>query len=278
MKFERQDSTDLYNSLSPLEVDWKDETARAVIKRLESFPEKAGYSREDVIDLLNEDFNTGILLVRLFLGMSKDTMEGELRAALGSGGIGVTRFSNDPARFSDVLVQFGLLDAIVGEVHKNVAWYDPMIERLRSGRGSAVSGQKRGRMVEDLVEKIVHEVFDDSYNSRCNFEGQRGRVSKCDFAIPNKESPSILIEAKGYGATGSKMTDVIGDIEKIIAAKRSDTIFMLFTDGMTWLQRKSDFEKIIEYQNHGDIARIYTTKLTDAFRSDLETLRSELSL
>jgi len=57
-----------------------------------------------------------------------------------------------------------------------------------------------------------------------------------------------LIEAKGYGATGSKMTDIIGDIEKIIAAKRPDTAFLFFTDGMTWKERKSDLRKIVEYQ------------------------------
>ena len=46
-----------------------------------------------------------------------------------------------------------------------------------------------------------------------------------------------MIESKGYGATGSKMSGVIGDIEKIIAAKRSDTAFLFFTDGVAWSQR-----------------------------------------
>jgi len=36
----------------------------------------------------------------------------------------------------------------------------------------------------------------------------------------------ILIESKGYGAAGSKMTDVVGDANKIIEAKRPDTPFI----------------------------------------------------
>jgi hypothetical protein len=87
-----------------------------------------------------------------------------------------------------------------------------------------------------------------------------------------------LIEAKGYGATGSKMTDIIGDIEKIIAAKRPDTAFLFFTDGVTWKQRRSDLRKIVEYQNHGDITRIYTYAMAEAFEADLRQLKNECGL
>lgn len=132
--------------------------------------------------------------------------------------------------------------------------------------------------MEDFVENVVRNVFGSAYETRCTFTGQRDRTAKCDIAIPSRASPRIIIESKGYGATGSKMTDVIGDIEKIIAAKRGDTIFIFFTDGLSWLQRKSDFVKIIEYQNQGDIFRIYTLKMADRFRSDLETIKREQAL
>lgn len=98
------------------------------------------------------------------------------------------------------------------------------------------------------------------------------------FAIPSRSAPQVLIEAKGYGATGSKMTDVIGDIAKIIAAKRSDTIFLFFTDGTSWLRRKSDLKKIIEHHNQGDIFQIYTLKMADKFRADLEAMKQEKRL
>jgi hypothetical protein len=103
-----------------------------------------------------------------------------------------------------------------------------LVERLRSGRGSAISGQRRGRGAEDFAEAIVRKVFGDDFQVRCTFKGPRGHDAKCDFAIPSKSEARILIESKGYGATGSKMTDILGDIRAIIAAKRPDTAFLFF--------------------------------------------------
>jgi hypothetical protein len=54
-----------------------------------------------------------------------------------------------------------------------------------------------------------------------------------NFTIPSKSAARILLEAKGYGATGSTMTDILGDIRTIVAAKRPDTALLFFTDGLT---------------------------------------------
>jgi|GEM_PF-3331853 len=40
------------------------------------------------------------------------------------------------------------------------------------------------------------------------------------------------------------MTDILGDIRTIIAAKRPDTAPLFFTDGLTWKQRKSDLRRL----------------------------------
>lgn len=147
-----------------------------------------------------------------------------------------------------------------------------------AGGGSAISGQRRGRGLEDHVEAIVRDVFGENYEARCRFLGKRNHTAKCDFAIPDKESPRILIEAKGYMATGSKMSDVVGDIDAIIVAKRHDTAFLFFTDGVTWRQRQSDLRTLVERQNSGEVARIYTTNMSDQFKEDLFTLKAEYRL
>ncbi|PDT62565.1 hypothetical protein ACMA5K_01365 [Bradyrhizobium diazoefficiens] len=74
------------------------------------------------------------------------------------------------------------------------------------------------------------------------------------------------------------MKTVIGDIEKIISAKRSDTAFLFVTDGLSWRQRQSDLKKIVAYQNNGDITRIYTLATADRFVADLETLKTEMAI
>lgn len=63
-----------------------------------------------------------------------------------------------------------------------------------------------------------------------------------------------------------------------INAKRPDTAFLLFTDGLTWKQRKSDLRKLIEFQNSGDITRIYTHAMAEQFERDLRQLKSEYGL
>lgn len=278
MEFKPQTVDELLQSLSPINIEWQDELARQVIDALDAFPQKPSYSVDDIAAILDSHFDTGLLLARLFLGLSKDTFESGLSALLGAGGSGSTRYRRDRETFLRALKELGLLQSISATVNRAPKWSDVLVERLKAGRGSAVSGQKRGRHIEDFVEAIVTKVFGDAYETRCTFVGQRENEAKCDIAIPSKQTPRIVIEAKGYAATGSKMSDVIGDLKQIIRAKRSDTTFMFFTDGLTWVRRKSDFGKIVELQNQGDIFRIYTVKMADVFRADLELLKQEYRL
>jgi hypothetical protein len=278
MKVIAQRLDDILATLRPLKVEWQDDTARRVIARLEELPRKKIYAADDVQRLLDDHFEDGLLVCRLFLALSKDEFVATLKSALEGHGVGITGYKADRPKFIAALLSFGLLEAMALQADRKPKWTDVLVERLRSGRGSAISGQKRGRDVEDFAEGIVKDVFGDRYHKRCSFTGARGNIAKCDFAIPSKGAPRILIEAKGYGATGSKMTDVIGDIEKIIEAKRADTAFLFFTDGLTWNQRKNDLRKIVAYQNAGDISRIYTTAMADQFKTDLQQLGVELGL
>jgi len=277
MEFIAQNLTDIIDSLKPLTVDWKDDTARRVIDRLKALPVKQAYTVDDVKTLLDEDFDDGILICRLFLGLSKDQTVSVLRGVLGDAGIGVKSYRAKSTAFLDALLGTGILEAMAEEANRKPHWSDVLVERLRSGRGSAISGQRRGRGVEDFAEEIVQKVFGDQFDRRCTFQGPRDKA-KCDFAIPSKSAPRIVIEAKGYGATGSKMTDIIGDIESIINAKRPDTALLFFTDGLTWKQRKSDLRKIVEFQNSGGVTRIYTYAMAAQFEADLRQLKAEYKL
>lgn len=276
MERKTQTLADLLDRLSPLPTEWEDDTATRTIAAIEAIPAKAAYAVGDIEALLDADFKLGILIARLFLGLSDDDMETALKEALGAGGTGVKRYGSDRTMFLNALVGLGLLNAMTETVNRPLVWSDVLVERLRSGRGKAVRGQKRGRNLEDFVEAIVEGVFGaGNYETRCQFAGSGGKLAKCDIAIPNKGNAIILIEAKGYGATGSKMTDVIGDLMKIIEQKRHDTILIFFTDGVTWKRRTADLEKIIDMQNKGLITRIYTTSMADELRKDLVTLKAE---
>jgi hypothetical protein len=74
------------------------------------------------------------------------------------------------------------------------------------------------------------------------------------------------------------MTDIIGDLDAIIDAKRHDTALLFVTDGSTWEARAADLRKIIHRQNEGKITRIYTTKMREQFLEDLKSLKQELKI
>ncbi len=268
---------DIVESLQPLTVEWKDETARRVIDRLKRIPVKKAYTTADVKALLDENFEDAILIFRLFMGLSKDQFVATLRTIRDDKGIGVKSYRANNDAFIEDLLSTSLLEAMAEEANRKAHWSDVLVERLRSGRGSAISGQKRGRGVEDFAEAIVRKVFGSHFSMRCTFTGPKEKA-KCDFAIPTNSTPRIVIESKGYGATGSKMTDIIGDVEQIMRAKRPDTALLFFTDGLTWKQRKSDLRKIVEFQNSGGITRIYTFAMADQFEADLRQLKAECKL
>ncbi len=135
---------DILESLGPLTVDWQDETAHRVIDRLKTFPVKMAYSKRDVQTLLDADFDDGILMCRLFLGMSKDHFVSVLRGIRNEKGIGVKSYRADRDGFIEDLLSSGLLEAMTEEANRKPHWRHVLIERLRSGRGSAIAGQRRG--------------------------------------------------------------------------------------------------------------------------------------
>lgn len=280
MQQRTQTFEEIIESLSPVEAAWMDAHAQLVMATLASWPIKPAYGRTDLVELLEKEFDVGMTVVRLFLGLPKDEFTGKLRAQLHGAGTGVTAFKKKRTQFLDAMESLGVTAAIADAVHRPTTWADVLVERLRSGRGSAIKGQKRGRALEDFAEAIVARVFGEKgYHVRTSFVGESGvSEAKADFAIPTKENPRILIESKAYGATGSKQTDVLGDVRTIIAEKRHDTVFLLVTDGVTWKDRANDMRKLIDLQNRGRIARIYTVKMAEDLEHDLQQLKAEQGL
>lgn len=280
MERHRQTFEEIISKLSPIHSEWRDDLATSVIDLLVGIPDKNFYTTEDLRKVLAHDFDAGLTLIRLFLDLSKDELMGVLREATKGKGTGIKALQSDPDAFLASLVSLGILEKMREVVGTPVTWRDILVERLKTGRGSAIKAQKRGKFLEDQTEEIVKEVFGISnYDTRCRFLAANGQANeKTDFAIPSKGDPRILIEVKAYGATGSKQTDILGDMERIIDRKRHDTALLFVTDGITWKSRPNDLRKLIEIQNRGEITRIYTSQMFPELRQDLLRLRSEHGL
>lgn len=279
MRRYRQQIGDLLASVSRVAADWRDELADRVIDALDRFEREDGDAQKAIRELLNIDFEVAIIVARMILGMSKDEFVHEF-SALGDLSITKTAYAREPDTFVAVLVRLGLLDELEHLWNRRYSWKDILLERLRSGRGSAIKGQSRGRALEDFTERLLVECFGPgSFDVRCRFTGAGGTsTEKADFAIPGREDPCILIEVKAYGATGSKQTDILGDVARIAAEKRPDTTLLLVTDGVSWHQRQNDLKKLVEMQNRGLISRIYTQAMADALSEDLRELRRDYQL
>jgi len=276
----RQTFEEIISKLSPIQAEWRDDLANSVIDLLGAVKEKPSYGVEDLRLLLGKNFDAGMTLIRLFLDISKDELVGSLRDLLPKRGIGVNAFRADPEAFLEGLAALGALEKMRESVGSPVTWRDLLVERLKTGRGSAIKAQARGKFLEDKTEELVREVFGiGNYDMRCRFVGATGKDDeKADFAIPSKRDPRILLEVKAYGATGSKQTDILGDMERITNKKRHDTTLLFVTDGVTWKLRPNDMRKLIEMQNRGHITRIYTSLMFPDLRQDLGRLRSEYGL
>jgi hypothetical protein len=280
MKRHLQQKDELIPLLSAVNTDWKDEFSIKFLDFLSHIPLDSELTEEYIAEILDNDFENAMLFFRLLHEQSKDEFAITLRTLFDKfpKGPGKTGYKNDPVGYVRKLVEYGLPSVHQNFINKEFTWKDVLMERLKGGRGSAIKGQTRGRNLEDFVEKYVKQAF-TSYDAKVSFIGRDGnRKAKADFCVPSKNQPNIIIEVKAYGATGSKQSDVIGDVEKIIKEKRSDTYFLLVTDGITWISRMRDFERLIRFQNEGHIYRIYTQKMELELAADLLELKHECKL
>ncbi len=280
MERTKQTVETILEQLSPIEADWKNGFAEKVEQELQYMSTYITdlVVNEDVIaHLLDRDFDAYSTIFQLCLGLSKDEYKAAIATIPGGGGIiSYKKLRKDYLAF--LLNQLHLREAIDSFYYREWSWVDILLERLRSGRGSAIKGQRRGRFLEDMIADVIREVFGNSFVRGCNFTGLSGEKAKAEFAIPSAEDPKIIFEAKAYGATGSKQTDVTGDIEKICAVKLPATEFLFVTDGMTWKYRQSDLKKIVARQNAGYIRKIYTSSMMNELKEDLLILKSELKI
>lgn len=153
MERRRQTFEEIISSLSRIESEWKDDHAKSVMDLLDGIEEKDTYTTRDLQRLLDKDYRAGMTLIRLFLDLSKDELEGSLRE------IKATAYRKDPESLLQGLASLGALEKIREAVGTPVTWRDMLVERLKTGRGSAIKAQVRGRFLEDKTEEIVQAVF-----------------------------------------------------------------------------------------------------------------------
>lgn len=279
MKFEQVGLDLLLAELSDLPSEWLDDESRhliaeipAIVGRLRAIgPDVAA---ADLAALLREQPLT-LDVCRLLTGRGQEPMAHDICGALGlTSGNWKTlrgRGRKDPEAMAAALVRIGILELIREQIWREWTIEDVLVDRYKLGRGRAIAGQSRGRALEDEVEAAL-VAAGVPFEARVTFVAPNGTTAKCDFAVPTRDKPKIVVEVKGYEATGSKLTDFLGDILKIKQAKSYHTYILVVTDGRGWHNRKSDLKHLVDLHHDGTIEMIYTRKRLEQFTVDVRKI------
>jgi hypothetical protein len=227
-------------------------------------------SVEELAALLRQhpDF---LVIARLFMGVSQDRAASAFSQALGSrlswSGLRA-QARQAPEMVAQAMETMGLPRAMWEQLERQWTIGDVINERYRLLRERAIAGQQRGRQLEDRVRASLERIG-VPFEYSVTFVGREGQTAKCDFAIPSGDRPKIVIEAKGFEGTGSKVTDALGDILKIERARAMHMYFFVVLDGTGWHHRPNDLRNIVHAQNAGRIDMIYTTSRLDELEREV---------
>ena len=134
---------------------------------------------------------------------------------------------------------------------------------------TATQAGQSGRKVEDEIEAIAADLG-LQYQTRTQFTGRNGRIAPCDLVVPDSGSAQIVVAAKGFDSTGSKLRDAVREIEEMAEIRLPRQFVIAVIDGVGWKNRQYDLRKIHDLWVAQQIDGMYTLATLDQFRDDLE--------
>jgi predicted secreted protein len=212
---------------------------------------------------------TRVPILGLAVGLSQERLKNVLRDQFGTSGW-ITLALRSPRDLIDWLDDdFDLLRLLTIQRDRTYEFGDVLIARAGT-RVTATRAGQSGRRVEDEIEAIAVDL-DLPYRTRTRFSGRNGQTAPCDLVIPDDDQAQIVVAAKGFDSTGSKLTDAVREIQEMASIRRPSQYVMAVIDGIGWKSRIADLRRIHQLWVDGDIDGMYTLSTLDAFRHDLET-------
>ncbi len=216
-------------------------------------------------------------ILALAVGLSRERLKNVLRHHLGSSGwVTLSR-----ERAGDVVAmldqEYDLVRLVGEQLHRSYDFGDVLVARAGTRRTAAAAGVT-GRRVEDEVEAVA-DLLGLPHQTRTRFQGRGGATAPCDLASPSGGSDAkIVVAAKGFDSTGSKLTDAVREIEDMANVRLPTQFVMAAVDGIGWKSRAADLRRIYDLR-HGDrIDGLYTLNTLGEFRADLEEAARRLGL
>lgn len=204
----------------------------------------------------------------LVVGLGQEKLKNSLRDKFDTTGW-VTLARERPAELVTWLDEyFDLVRMLSVQREREYSFGDVLVARAGS-RVTATQAGKSGRKVEDEIEAIASDL-DLPYQTRTRFTGRNGQTAPCDLVVPESGNAQIVVAAKGFDSTGSKLTDSVREIQEMAEIRLPRQFVIAVIDGIGWKSRKADLKRIHELWETQQIDGMYTLATLDQFRDDLE--------
>lgn len=272
-----QEFLDTVTQLSPARSAVPADQQQYIVDTADELQKLETITRDSIAAFIAADPNR-VPVLALALGLSQEQLKNQLKAQAGtSGWINLGR--DNPLAIVDMLDRDGLdlLTELTEQRHLAYTWSDVLIARAASKTraGRAIS---RGRDVEDQIEAVADQLG-LSYEVRTRFVGRDGRTAPCDLAIPSGgQNALIVVAAKGFDSTGSKLTDAVREVEEMSQVRLPRQYVYAVVDGIGWLNRQADLQRIYSLWKSRAIDDLYTLARFDEFATELTTAAIRLEL
>ncbi|WAC53900.1 hypothetical protein [Gordonia sp. SL306] len=213
------------------------------------------------------DHPADVPVLGLAVGLSQEKLKNVLRDRFGTTGWhGVAR--SQPVDLITWLdTEFDLVRMLRTQLERTYTFADILVARAGS-RVTATRAGASGRHIEDEIEAIAHDLGLD-YVTRSRFTGRNGRTAPADLIIGDPETADIVVAAKGFDSTGSKLTDAVREIEEMAEVRLPKQLVLAVIDGIGWKSRQSDLRRIHQLWADRQIDGMYTLVSLDHFRDDV---------
>lgn len=204
----------------------------------------------------------------LVVGMGQEKLKNSLKDEFDTSGW-VTLARTRPTELVEWLdADYDLLRMLTVQQQRQYEFADVLVARAGS-RVTATQAGQSGRKVEDEIEAIAADLG-LPYQTRTQFTGRNGRTAPCDLVVPDSGSAQIVVAAKGFDSTGSKLRDAVREIEEMAEIRLPRQFVIAVIDGIGWKNRQYDLRRIHDLWVAQQIDGMYTLATLDQFRDDLE--------
>ncbi|CAM4374274.1 hypothetical protein MB901379_00481 [Mycobacterium basiliense] len=217
-----------------------------------------------------------VAVLGLVVGLSQEKLKNALRDKLDTSGF-VTLARTRATDLITVLDEdFDLLRLLRTQIVREYGFADVLIARA-GPRVTAFGGQASGRKVEDEIAAIAEDLG-LSWVARSRYTGRNNRTAPADLIVPDDKNALIVVAAKGFDSTGSKLTDAVREIEEMAEVRLPTQFVFAVIDGIGWKSRQADLKRIHALWANKQIDGMYTLASLDKFRDDLEAAAHRLKL